>query len=438
MKQILIPYTLRTWAKELHYTNKRWIVLVLHRRAGKTIASLNHLQRDALKNPNSRYAYIAPTYRQAKDVAWDLIKYYARPIPQVQFNEAELRVDYPNGSRIRLYGADNPDSLRGISLWGVVFDEYSQQPSNIFTEIIRPALSDHTGYAIWIGTPKGRNDFYKLYQYAKTQCDWLAVLLTVEHTRLISETELADARKIMSEEEYAQEFHCNFDSPVRGAVYAKEWNKLVTYGRVKQLAYEPTLETYSAWDFGIGDATAIGIYQVLPMGKEIRLIDYYENTDQNLQHYIDWLKNKPYKLTMSYGDPSGQNRQLSTGRSVFEDLNSQTVTAYLGYPMRMFARKTHVIDKIHAVKRLLNVLWVDPRLEKFIEAISNYHFTWNEKKGEYEENPYHDWSSHAMDQLGYFSVNYLVPRVIDPVEQKIRKLQNSPFSLGTEFYANQV
>jgi len=120
----------------------------------KTVASINHLIRDAVRVPNSKYAYIAPTYKQAKNIAWDIIKEYARKIDGVSFNESELRADFRNGSRITLYGADNPDSLRGLGLWGVVFDEYSQQPRNIFTEIIRPALPDHEGYAIWIGTKR--------------------------------------------------------------------------------------------------------------------------------------------------------------------------------------------------------------------------------------------------------------------------------------------
>ena len=437
--QIKIPYNPREWAQILHNTDKRWVVLVLHRRAGKTVASLNHLQRDAVKVAGSKYAYIAPTYKQAKDIAWDLLKHYAKVIPGVEFNEAELRVDYPNGSRVRLYGADNPDSLRGLALWGVVFDEYSQQPSNIFTEIIRPALADHQGYAIWIGTPKGKNDFYRLYHYGQTDETWLTLLLTVNETRLIPQTELDDARKMMNEDEYNQEFLCSFEAAIKGAVYGNEWGELVKAGRLKKLEHSKDLQTYSAWDFGIGDATAVGIYQVMPLGKEVYLIDYYENTDQPLQHYVDWLKNRPYKLVMSYGDPSGQNRQLNTGRSIFEDLNSDKATQQLGYPIRMFARKTAVIDKIHDVKKLLKILWVDERLEKFTEAITNYHYTWDEKRGEFQNEPYHDWSSHAMDQLGYFSVNYLVPsKPLDPIEQKIRQLRGATLDLSQDFYANKV
>ena len=108
-------------------------------------------------------------------IAWDIIKEYSRVIPNIKYNESELRVDYPNGARIQLFGADNPDSLRGLALWGVVFDEYSQQPSSIFPEIIRPALADNKGYAIWIGTPKGHNSFYDLYQTAQQEDNWMGL-----------------------------------------------------------------------------------------------------------------------------------------------------------------------------------------------------------------------------------------------------------------------
>lgn len=452
--RIKIPYKPRNWAKKLHSSVKRWNVVILHRRAGKTVAALNHLQRDALRTTNSRFAFISPTYKQSKDIAWDILKSYARNIPGVQFNESELRVDYPNGARVRLYGADNPDSLRGIALWGVVFDEYSQQPSNIFGEIISKALADHYGYAIWIGTVKGKNHLYKTYEQGKKSDEWFALWQDIDTTLSSEEGEtienlkkaLADDKKlvqqgIMTEDEFQQEWYLSVSAAIKGAVYGKEWGQLVKEERLRKIDYDPLLPTYSAWDFGIGDATSVGIYQISTgMHREVRLVDYYENTDQPLDHYIDWLANKPYKFTMSYGDPAGQNRQLNTGRSVFEDLMSDRTTKRLGYQLKMFARKSFVIDKIHATKQLLGHLWVDERCNQFIEAITNYHYSWDDKRGEFSEEPYHDWSSHGCDQLGYFAVNYLVPQrqTFDPVQEKIRKLRQTNLDISANFYANKV
>ncbi len=380
------------------------------------------------------------------------MKSYARGIPKVQFNEQELRVDYPNGSRVRLYGADNPDSLRGIALWGVVFDEYSQQPSNIFGEIISKALADHYGYAIWIGTVKGKNHLYQTYENArKNKTEWFSLWQDIAKTLSSEQGEtidnlrnaLQDDKKlveqgIMTEEEYEQEWFLSVTASVKGAVYAKEWSALVSNGRLKRIDYDPNLETYSAWDFGIGDATAIGIFQIAKGLKwEPRLIDYYENNNQALDHYIEWLKKKPYKLSMSYGDPSGQNRQLNTGRSVFEDLNSQRTTNMLGYPIRMFARRANNIDKMNVAKRVLSTLWVDERCEKFINAITHYHFKWDDTRGEFTKEAYHDWSSHGSKMLEYFSVNYLTPHeVLDPVQKKIKDMTKIKFDLSNDYYAN--
>src|SRR5258708_28205179 len=151
MKNIKLLYSPRAWALPFHSSKKRWMVLVVHRRAGKTTAAINFIQLSALKNKNCRYAYIAPTYKQAKNVAWAILKDYSSDIPGIEQRESELTVRYPSGSTITLFYADSPDSLRGMGLAGVVFDEYSQQPSNIFSEVVRPMLADHNGYAIWIG-----------------------------------------------------------------------------------------------------------------------------------------------------------------------------------------------------------------------------------------------------------------------------------------------
>ncbi len=452
-KVITINYKPRNWAKEFHEAITRWIVLVLHRRAGKTTAILNHLQRDALRTIKSQYAFIAPTYKQAKLIAWDIAKEISVNIPGVVYNESELSVKYPNGSKLFLAGSDNVDSLRGIPLWGGGQDETAQQPSNLFSEVISKCLADHLGYWIWGGTPKGKGTFFKTYQVGLANPDQYTVIFKTIDDTLANETgetidnlriALEDDRKLvaigeMTEDEFKQEWYCSFEASVKGAVYTDEWNELTKTGRLRKIDFDPFLPTYSAWDFGIGDATSIGIFQIQPsIKREIRLIDYYENNNKDLQHYLDWLKNKPYKLTMSYGDPSGQNRNLNTGRSLFEDLNSERVTAYLGYPMRMFARRTLKIDQIHAVKKVLKELWVDEGCLKFTEAIANYHYIWDEKKNEFQEEPYHDWSSHAMDSLAYFAVNFLKPVVIDPIEQKIRDLNKTNFDISSDFYANQV
>jgi len=190
----------------------RFAVLVCHRRFGKTVCAVNALIDAAcrFKRSDGRFAYMAPYYGQAKKVAWDYFKQFSHMITGVRFNESELSVIFPNGSIIRLYGADNPDALRGIYLDGVVMDEVADMKPNVWGEVIRPALADRQGWALFIGTPKGINLFYELYQHALSDETWFTAMYRVDDTDIIPEEELEAARKEMSGSQYAQEFLCDF------------------------------------------------------------------------------------------------------------------------------------------------------------------------------------------------------------------------------------
>jgi hypothetical protein len=396
-KVIEIDYIPRDHFIPLHDSDKRWKVVVAHRRSGKTIASINHLQRDALSVPESRFAYIAPTYKQSKNIAWDALKQYAKDIPGTKFNESELRCDYPNGSRITLYGADNPDSLRGIGLWGVVFDEYSQQPSNIFTEIIRPALSDHQGYAIWIGTPKGKNEFWKLYEHGKVESNWLSMFLTVSDTDALTDEEVEEARKIMNEDEFNQEFYCSFEAAIKGAYYSKQILQAREEERITRVPYDMNAKVITVWDLGIGDATSIGFFQ--RAGKEWHLFDFYEASGEGLAHYAKVLEQKNYVYDKHIAPHDIRVKELGTGTSRLE------VAKQLGINFEI-APNLSIEDGINMVRQKFNTLWVDEeRCSTFLHNISLYHKEWDDKRGEFKNKPFHDFTSHAADMLRYWAVS---------------------------------
>ena len=398
VKEIEIPYKPRDWAEVLHDSTKRWNVVVAHRRCGKSTAALNHLQRDAIQTTRSRYAYIAPTYKQAKNIAWDIIKHYAQPIPNIEFNEAELTVKYPNGSRLTLYGADNPDSLRGIGLWGVVFDEYSQQPSNIFTEIIRPALADHEGYAIWIGTPKGKNEFYRLYEQGKKDEAWLSLLLTVEDTKLIKQEELDDAKKIMSDDEYQQEWHCSFEAAIKGAYYASELAEARKQNRIKLVPYDETLKVSTVWDLGVGSNLVCGMFQ--RVSNEIKLIDIWQGSgDDGIIDGLLEIKKKPYFFGKHFFPHDVEAREETTGKSRKEMIEKAgfivTVVPDVG-----------IHNGIEAAKAMFRRLWInEENCQTFIDAISQYRREWDDKKGMFKTEPLHDFNSHFADVLRYAAVS---------------------------------
>ena len=210
---VTIPYSPRPQQREIHDSLRRFNVLVCHRRMGKTVTAINQLIKSCIlcKNERPRYAYIAPLYKQAKTVAWDYLMHYSLPIPGISINQSELRIDYPNKGRIQLLGADNPDSLRGIYLDGVVIDEVAQCPPSLYGEILRPALSDRKGWVIFIGTPKGHDHFFDLYRHAQFDPKWYSKLYRASETGIIDPDELAQARAEMSDNEYLQEFECDFD-----------------------------------------------------------------------------------------------------------------------------------------------------------------------------------------------------------------------------------
>ncbi len=212
-KRIDTGYRPHKFQEQIHAGLKRFSVLVCHRRFGKTVLCVNALIDACLrsKTRDGRYAYIAPTYRQAKKVAWDYVKLFAGGIPGVKFNEVELRADFENGARISLYGADNPDSLRGIYLDGTVLDEYADFPPDAYNAVIRPALSDRRGFAVFIGTARGHNHLYDLYHKALSDSRWFAAMFPASKTGLIDRGELDSARSQMTDAMYRQEYECDFD-----------------------------------------------------------------------------------------------------------------------------------------------------------------------------------------------------------------------------------
>ena len=213
--QIIIPYKPHKFQLEIHNQNKRFTLIVAHRRFGKTVSAINRLIKSTLMCPlkNPRTGYIAPFRQQSKAIAWDYLKHFSRPIPNIKINESELYIEYPNAGRCTLYGADNPDAIRGLYFDDIVPDEVADMKDNVWPEIIRPALADRKGRAMFIGTPKGINHFYDLYQKGLQDTDnWFVRLYSAEDTGRISKEELELAKKSMSDNQYRQEFLCDFSA----------------------------------------------------------------------------------------------------------------------------------------------------------------------------------------------------------------------------------
>ena len=216
MREVVFRYTPRPWQRDAGRLMAacRNVVIVAHRRAGKTEAVAVRLILAALsltrKHPSPFFGYVAPFLNQAKAVAWDRLKFYARQIPFVRVNEQELSIQFPNLSTVRIFGADYPDRLRGLGFDGIVMDEVAQMRPETWPEVVRPALADRQGWAVFIGTPKGQNVFYDLAERARREEGWGYGEFRADQTGVLPDEELARTRQEMGDNIFAQEFLCDF------------------------------------------------------------------------------------------------------------------------------------------------------------------------------------------------------------------------------------
>ncbi len=397
MAEITINYKPRPHQYELHEAldKHRFVVAVMHRRAGKTVAAINHLIKSAIQceKPNPRLAYIAPTYGQAKRIAWDYLLEYTRPLGAIA-NIAELRVDFW-GRRISLYGSDNPDSLRGQYFDGVCLDEVGDQNPKIWNEIIRPALADRLGWALFIGTPKGNNHFHDLAERAKTEADWSFLEFKASQTKIIPEQELKAALREMGQDKYDQEFECSFNAAVEGSYYGSIINDLEANGRIAEFPRDDLCRSFTAWDIGMGDSTAIWVAQVA--GKEVRLLDCVENHGVGLDWYVSWLRENNYQSFDHILPHDVEVRELGTGKSRKEVLQEAGLNVTV-------APRLSIADGIQATRRLLPRCWFHPDTKQGLNALRNYRKEYDEKRSVFYDKPLHDWSSHFSDAMRYLAV----------------------------------
>lgn len=397
MTRIIIPYKPREAFLPYHETDKRFCLTVAHRRAGKTVARINKLIEKAVKcdKLNPRFGYLAPYYVQAKDIAWVYLKHYCEPLLAHggKVNESELTVTLPhNNAIIKLYGAENAERMRGLYFDGIVPDEAQGIPKNVLTQIILPALADRQGWLDVSGTPKGWDNLLgELLILAKNNpADWFLQILRASETGIIDPDELARQRALMPENEYAQEFECDFDAAITGSVYGKHMAQIEANGRIRTDLYDPELPVHTAWDLGYDDSTSIWFWQVAV--KEIRLIDYYEANGQDIEHYCDAVKQRGYKsYGVHYVPHDAANKLLAAGgRSIVQQAYS------LGVKMRVIPA-TSQQNGIEALRKVLENTWVDEKCKQGISALKQYQFEFDEDKKTFRSVPRHDWASHACD-----------------------------------------
>lgn len=397
-------YRPRDIFEPLHNRTARWACVVAHRRAGKTVAMCADLVIGALEceHPKPQFAYLAPFREQAKKVAWAYLKDLTKPLWVKPPNESELKVTIRNGragdfSTIYVGGADNPDSLRGIYLDGVVLDEVGQMRPTTWYSVVRPALSDRQGWAIWAGTPAGKNFFWQLREEARLNpASHLLLELPASKTGVLPEEELADARAQMTEETYAVEYEVSFDAALPGAYYAKQIGQLYGDGQIGAHAFDPNVVVDLVADLGYTDSCSWWGWQTVPGGY--RVAEFYEADGQAIGHYIDWVKTRPYKVGTVWLPHDARAKSLQTGKSIIEQFLAAGITPRL-------VPELSLQDGIEAARLVLPKCWFDEeRVYEGLEHLRAYQREWDERTQTYRNRPKHDQHSHAADAFRYLAL----------------------------------
>lgn len=437
--KIVLAYKPRAYFKPFHARTQRFACIVAHRRAGKTVATLHDLQRAALRNSfdSSKYAYIAPTYSQAKSTAWNYLLEAAAPFfaHGAKVNQSDLQVSYPNGAIIRLFGADNHDSLRGLRLDGAVLDEYADFDPEAWPLVVRPTLSDRRGFATFIGTPRGHNHFYDIYRgtpeiptglanptewftdslkasdlvpaHLTWAPEWAAEVAGLsdeavnqfyKDRELLSADELSQNRRQISEESYNQEYECDFESANQGAYYGKQMSAALKDGRITKVPYDPKYQVFTAWDIGGNrDATAIWFAQLV--GRSVHLIDYIENKGAASAPYAKVVLDRPYAYAQHFLPHDAESRHPGSELDYKQALEAHGVTRITVLPAGI---REHGIN---AVRLLLPRCYFDAsECDIGIEALKMYQTEYDEKNKVFKATPKHNWASHGADAFRYLAV----------------------------------
>ncbi len=406
-------YEPRPLQYEIHQAIKRFSVLAIHRRFGKTVCALNHGLDYGLKVtlPNPQVSFISPFYKQSKNVAWAYLKDAVYQIPNVKTYESELKAVIPLGMingkpnvfTFQLFGADNPDSLRGMYHDYCIFDEFGNQPISIWTEVCSPAIADRKGGALFLGTPNGKNHFYKLYMQALEEMkggstDWYAATYSAEDTNVIDPEELAAQRNNMPEEEYAQEFLCDWSAAIRGAYYAANMVRARREGRILRIPYESGLPVFTAWDLGVDDYTACWFFQCFR--GEIRLLRYEQWRNIGLLDILQEIQGYGYVYGTMFMPWDVGQRERSSAKT------TQDIVEELGYEVYAVPRDK-ILNGIGRVREIFTQCYFDEiHCAEGIDCLENYRKKINTKNGEFMDAPHHDEYSHGADAFRYLCQAY--------------------------------
>jgi hypothetical protein len=358
------------------------------------------------------YGYISPYRSQAKSIAWDYLKHFSASCA-ASTNESELTVDLINGSKIRLFGADNADAIRGLGFDGLFLDEFGDFRPSVFGSVLRPTLSSTQGWCVFAGTPKGKNQFWDIKQTAaRLRDEWFLLELPASKSGLLPDGELAAARAQLSKDQYDQEYEISFEASILGAFFGTEMREAAEQGRICRVDYQPEVPVHTAWDLGYRDDTAIWFYQVIR--GEIHIIDYYAVSGANIAELAAVITSKPYNYGKHYLPHDARAKTLAAqGKSIIEQM-----AEYLGINNLAIVPDLSVQDGIQAVRQMLPNTWFDAeKCDEGLEALRQYQREYDEDKKAFRQTPRHDWCSHPADAMRMLAIVWRQEPAVKPPDR---------------------
>ncbi|AOJ10350.1 hypothetical protein WS71_24380 [Burkholderia mayonis] len=389
--------------------------LIWCRRAGKDDIALHRTAVSAFERVGT-YWHMLPMASQARKAIWNAVnphtgrKRIDEAFPdaiRARKNDQEMYIEFVNGSTWQVVGSDNYNSMVGAPPVGIVYSEWAlSNPSA--KAYLRPILAENGGWQIFITTPRGKNHAYTTYQNASRDEQAFAQILTANQTGQYDAEQLdrlraeyvADFGETMGNALFEQEFLCSFESPILGAVYAKEIREATD--RITRVPHDPTKPVHLFWDLGRADKTAIWFAQFAHM--EYRVIDYLEGTGKHIGEYAHALQGKRYVYADCWLPHDAEHELLASKRTVAQQLKDA------GFKVRIVP-KTSIETRIQAARLLFPLLWIDgERCEEGLQALRSYHYDVDPDTKQFSKDPVHDWSSHAADAFGYMAVAMKEPK----------------------------
>jgi hypothetical protein len=374
---------------------QRWACMVLHRRAGKSFVCIQDLIARALSHKRSgpplRYAYLAPTRDQAKDIAFGYLSRFSSQIPGTHINTADLAVTFPNKATVRLYSGEAFERMRGIYLDGIVMDEAADIDPAAWDSVIRPTLSDYGGWATWVGTPKGRNIFWRTWNHASEADDWFSLMLKASDSGLIPADELTDIRRSTPSHIFEQEYECSFAVGRPGAIYAKALEACRSAGRINDnVLWFKELPVYTSWDVGAAENQKVWCWQMV--GDRLNFLESLTG-GHDVRTPADWamvLKRKQY----AYGSHFIPHDAAAENGGLWQDaLGKAGLSGVVPLP-----RQVSVWDGINlALDAFPRTFFNGGGCESGIDALDSYHAREERDGVTIKDVPVHDWSSHFSD-----------------------------------------